>query len=72
MHNAKLPIVSTTIELAHALGLRVVAEGIEDAQTLEPCARSGATSPRATTSHGRSATPISPPGWNCLIDPSSG
>ncbi len=35
MHNAKLPIVSTTIELAHALGLRVVAEGIEDAQTLD-------------------------------------
>ena len=27
MHRAKLPIVSTTIELAHALGLRVVAEG---------------------------------------------
>lgn len=35
MHRAKLPIVKTTIELAHALGLRVVAEGIEDAETLE-------------------------------------
>jgi EAL domain-containing protein (putative c-di-GMP-specific phosphodiesterase class I) len=35
MHSAKLPIVSTTIELAHALGLRVVAEGIEDAATLQ-------------------------------------
>jgi EAL domain-containing protein (putative c-di-GMP-specific phosphodiesterase class I) len=35
MHTAKLPIVATTIELAHALGLRVVAEGIEDARTLE-------------------------------------
>ena len=41
MHNAKLPIVSTTIELAHALGLRVVAEGIEDAQTLEHLRRLG-------------------------------
>lgn len=28
------PIVATTIQLAHALGLRVVAEGIEDAGTL--------------------------------------
>jgi EAL domain-containing protein (putative c-di-GMP-specific phosphodiesterase class I) len=35
MHDAKLPIVPTTIELARALGLRVVAEGIEDAQTLQ-------------------------------------
>jgi EAL domain-containing protein (putative c-di-GMP-specific phosphodiesterase class I) len=35
MHDAKLPIVPTTIELAHALGLRVVAEGIEDAATFE-------------------------------------
>jgi EAL domain-containing protein (putative c-di-GMP-specific phosphodiesterase class I) len=34
MLSAKLPIVATTIELAHALGLRVVAEGIEDAETL--------------------------------------
>jgi EAL domain-containing protein (putative c-di-GMP-specific phosphodiesterase class I) len=34
MHTAKRPIVATTIELAHALGLRVVAEGIEDHQTL--------------------------------------
>jgi predicted signal transduction protein with EAL and GGDEF domain len=34
MHDAKLPIVPTTIELAHALGLRVVAEGIEDEATL--------------------------------------
>ena len=62
MHSAKLPIVSTTIELAHALGLRVVAEGIEDEATLDACARSAATSPRASTSRARSATPISPPG----------
>jgi EAL domain-containing protein (putative c-di-GMP-specific phosphodiesterase class I) len=34
MHSAKRPIVGTTIELAHALGLRVVAEGIEDEATL--------------------------------------
>jgi EAL domain-containing protein (putative c-di-GMP-specific phosphodiesterase class I) len=34
MRNAKRPIVATTIELAHALGLRVVAEGIEDQETL--------------------------------------
>jgi EAL domain-containing protein (putative c-di-GMP-specific phosphodiesterase class I) len=34
MHSAKRPIVATTIELAHALGLRVVAEGIEDENTL--------------------------------------
>ncbi len=34
MHSAKRPIVATTIELAHALGLRVVAEGIEDEETL--------------------------------------
>jgi EAL domain-containing protein (putative c-di-GMP-specific phosphodiesterase class I) len=34
MHTAKRPIVATTIELAHALGLRVVAEGIEDEGTL--------------------------------------
>ena len=54
MHNAKLPIVATTIELAHALGLRVVAEGIEDAAHARArCARSAATSPRATTSRAR-------------------
>ena len=34
MHTSKRPIVATTIELAHALGLRVVAEGIEDEDTL--------------------------------------
>ena len=34
MHTSKRPIVATTIELAHALGLRVVAEGIEDQDTL--------------------------------------
>ena len=39
MHTAKRPIVATTIELAHALGLRVVAEGIEDRGTLRRPAR---------------------------------
>jgi EAL domain-containing protein (putative c-di-GMP-specific phosphodiesterase class I) len=34
MHTSKRPIVATTVELAHALGLRVVAEGIEDEGTL--------------------------------------
>jgi EAL domain-containing protein (putative c-di-GMP-specific phosphodiesterase class I) len=34
MRTAKRPIVATTIQLAHALGLRVVAEGIEDEGTL--------------------------------------
>ena len=34
MHTSKRPIVATTIQLAHALGLRVVAEGIEDEGTL--------------------------------------
>jgi EAL domain-containing protein (putative c-di-GMP-specific phosphodiesterase class I) len=34
MHTSQRPIVATTIELAHALGLRVVAEGIEDEGTL--------------------------------------
>jgi EAL domain-containing protein (putative c-di-GMP-specific phosphodiesterase class I) len=34
MHTSNRPIVATTIELAHALGLRVVAEGIEDEATL--------------------------------------
>jgi EAL domain-containing protein (putative c-di-GMP-specific phosphodiesterase class I) len=34
MHTSKRPIVATTIGLAHALGLRVVAEGIEDQGTL--------------------------------------
>jgi EAL domain-containing protein (putative c-di-GMP-specific phosphodiesterase class I) len=35
MHGAKQPIVATAIQLAHALGLRVVAEGVEDQETLD-------------------------------------
>ncbi len=35
MHTATRPIVATSIQLAHALGLRVVAEGVEDADALE-------------------------------------
>jgi EAL domain-containing protein (putative c-di-GMP-specific phosphodiesterase class I) len=35
MHTAKRPIVATAIELAHALGLRVVAEGVEDQAALD-------------------------------------
>ncbi len=34
MHTEKRPIMAATIALAHALGLRVVAEGIEDEATL--------------------------------------
>jgi EAL domain-containing protein (putative c-di-GMP-specific phosphodiesterase class I) len=34
MHTAKRPIVATAIQLAHALGMRVVAEGVEDEATL--------------------------------------
>jgi EAL domain-containing protein (putative c-di-GMP-specific phosphodiesterase class I) len=34
MQTADRPIVATTIQLAHTLGLRVVAEGVEDAATL--------------------------------------
>ena len=40
--------------LGHALGLRVVAEGIEDEATLELLGSSAATSPRASSSAGRS------------------
>jgi EAL domain-containing protein (putative c-di-GMP-specific phosphodiesterase class I) len=35
MHTAKRPIVATAIQLAHSLGLRVVAEGIEESATLD-------------------------------------
>ena len=35
MHTSKRPIVATAIELAHALGLRVVAEGVEDQAALD-------------------------------------
>ena len=35
MQTASRPIVATSIQLAHTLGLRVVAEGVEDETTLE-------------------------------------
>jgi EAL domain-containing protein (putative c-di-GMP-specific phosphodiesterase class I) len=35
MHEAERPIVATTIQLARTLGLRVVAEGVEDQRTLD-------------------------------------
>jgi len=34
MKHAKLPIVATSITLARSLGMRVVAEGVEDAETM--------------------------------------
>nr|WP_298130777.1 EAL domain-containing protein [uncultured Pseudoxanthomonas sp.] len=34
MRHAKLPIVATSITLAQSLGMRVVAEGVEDAETM--------------------------------------
>ncbi len=48
-------IVRSTIDLGHNLGLRVVAEGVEDELAdADPRATSTATSPRATTSGGPS------------------
>jgi EAL domain-containing protein (putative c-di-GMP-specific phosphodiesterase class I) len=35
MLDSEQPIVATAIQLAHSLGLRVVAEGVEDVQTLD-------------------------------------
>ncbi len=43
-----LALVRSTIELAHALGLRVVAEGVEDNYALDLLPTSAATWPRAT------------------------
>ena len=39
MHTAERPIVATSIQLAHALGLRVVAEGVEDEADARRAAR---------------------------------
>jgi EAL domain-containing protein (putative c-di-GMP-specific phosphodiesterase class I) len=46
-------IVPSTIELAHSLGLRVVAEGIESKVVCDSCARSAVMSGRVTTSGSR-------------------
>ncbi len=35
MHTSERPIVATSIQLAQTLGLRVVAEGVEDQRTLD-------------------------------------
>ena len=43
----------STIDLAHNLGLKVVAEGVEDRGTLDLLRGWAATSPRATTWAGR-------------------
>ncbi len=45
-------IVQTTSQMARALGLRFVAEGVEDAVAMARWSRSGSTCCRATTSHG--------------------
>ncbi|MDA0168227.1 EAL domain-containing protein [Solirubrobacter taibaiensis] len=41
MHTAERPIVATAVQLARSLGLRVVAEGVEDQRTLEALAELG-------------------------------
>ncbi|MBE2315537.1 EAL domain-containing protein [Solirubrobacter sp. CPCC 204708] len=41
MHDADRPIVATSIQLARMLGLRVVAEGVEDQRTLDALAALG-------------------------------
>ena len=46
-------IVASVIELAHMLGMTVVAEGVETAANTTGSRRSGATRARATTSRGR-------------------
>ena len=45
-------LVRATIELAHALGSVVVAEGVEEGSTLDLLEGTGATSRRGTTSAG--------------------
>ena len=50
-------LVRSTVELGHALGLRVVAEGIEDVATLQLVSNWAATWRRATSS----ANPSRPP-----------
>ena len=46
-------IAAAIVSLAHALGLRTVAEGIEDRRAAPRCSTSAATSGRATSSRGR-------------------
>ena len=51
-------IVTAVVGLAHALGLRVVAEGVEtEAQLIELCSPSAATRRRATSSRRRNRPP---------------
>jgi len=53
-------LVRSTIDLGHALGLRVVAEGIEDGETLDLLSAIGAIWPRDTSSADRRRPRISP------------
>ena len=52
-NRSDLIMVQSTIALAHSLGRTVVAEGVEDMQSLEQLPCWSATSPRASLSAGR-------------------
>ena len=49
-----MDLVRSTIDLGHAMGLRIVAEGIEDDATLQVLLSSAVTSPRGSASAGPS------------------
>ena len=62
-------VVRSTIDLARNLGLRVVAEGVEDLRVRDQLAGWAATSARATSSAARSTAPRSPRGRRRATSP---